>query len=171
MAAPALVPLAAAAPSLPIPAPIPAVPALPAAGGSRQDAIDTLARTLWGEARRQPVRVIEAVASVVLNRVALAAERGGWWWGDAVIPVCRRPGQFACWTPGHPDYAAMLAVKAGDPVVDTCLRVARRAMAGVLPDATGGASHYHADTDHPLWSAGELPTAEIGGFLFYRIVE
>ena len=170
MAAPALSPVASAA-AAPPPPMVPANQSLPALGGAREDAIDTLARTLWGEARFEPVRGIEAVASVVLNRVALAAEKGGWWWGDGIVPVCRKPGQFPCWNPDGAEYPRLLAVKAGEPVFDTCLRVARRAVAGVLPDATHGATHYHPASALPLWARGELPTAEIGTNLFYRIVE
>ncbi|MEI6558579.1 MAG: cell wall hydrolase [Rhodospirillaceae bacterium] len=167
MAGPALLPLAQ---DLGPPPATPARPAL-APGGGRDTAIETLARTLWGEARTEPVRGIEAVASVVLNRVAVAAERGGWWWGDGILAVCRKPHQFRCWNPGGADYPRLLTLRAGEPVFDTCLRVARRAVAGVLADATGGATHYHALTAHPLWAAGELPTAEIGSLLFYRILE
>ncbi len=166
MAAPALSP--AAAPPSP---PAPVNQNRLALGAARETAIDILARTLWGEARNQPVRGIEAVAAVVLNRVALATERGGWWWGDGVVAVCRHPRAFPCWSPGGPELPKLLAVKAGDPVFDTCLRVARRAVAGVLPDATHGATHYHPASAHPIWAAGELPTAEIGTTLFYRIVE
>ena len=117
------------------------------------------------------MRGIEAVASVVLNRVALATDKGGWWWGDSVVSVCRKPLQFPCWNPGSAELPRLLAVKAGEPVFDTCLRVARRAVAGVLPDITGGATHYHPAAAHPVWTAGELPTAEIGTNLFYRFVE
>ena len=137
---------------------------LPATGGSRENAIDTLARTLWGEARLEPVRTIEAVAAVVLNRLSRAAD------GDeSIVSVCRRPGAFACWDETRPDYPHLLAVTAGEPVFDTCLRVARRAVAGVLPDATKGATRYHPLSAHPAWTTGALPTAEIGGLLFYEM--
>ena len=137
---------------------------LPATGGSRENAIDTLARTLWGEARREPVRAIEAVAAVVLNRLAQAPDGS-----ESIVSVCRRPGAFSCWDETGPDYPRLLAVRAGEPVFDTCLRVARRAVAGVLPDTTQGATRYHPLSAHPAWTAGALPTAEIGGLLFYKM--
>ena len=167
MAAPSLTPVATACAA---PPPAPANRNQPSIGGPREAAIDSLARTLWGEARLEPVRGIEAVASVVLNRVAVATERGGWWWGDGIVAVCRHPEQFSCWNPDGADAPRLLAIKAGEPVFDTCLRVARRAVAGVLPDITHGATHYHPATAHPAWSASELPSAEVGGNLFYRIV-
>ena len=42
-------------------------------------AVDVLARTMWGEARGQPKAGLEAVANVILNRVSVARERGGFW--------------------------------------------------------------------------------------------
>ncbi|WP_207460161.1 cell wall hydrolase [Azospirillum sp. SYSU D00513] len=144
-------------------APIPAPPA--------DDPVDILARTLWGEARGEPVRGIEAVAAVVMNRVARAQRRGGWWWGDSVVAVCRKPYQFSCWNVGDPNRAKLLAVTADDPVFAACLRVARRAVSGLLPDPTGGATHYHRAGISPAWARGHGPSAEIGHHLFYNSVE
>ena len=42
-------------------------------------AIDVLARTIWGEARGEPLRGQEAVAHVVLNRRNVARSRGRFW--------------------------------------------------------------------------------------------
>jgi N-acetylmuramoyl-L-alanine amidase len=146
-------------------------PAPPAPGGTLAEAIDTLARTLWGEARGEPVRGIEAVAAVIVNRVRLARRRGGCWWGGDVIAVCRKPRQFSCWNGGDPNRPKLLAVAEADPVFATCLRIARRALAGVLPDPTNGATHYHAVEISPAWAAGLVPCAEIGRHLFYNDVE
>ena len=159
---------------VPIPAIVPdseTRPSAPTPGGSIEAAVDTLARTLWGEARGEPVRGIEAVASVVVNRVRAAERRGGFWWGDSVVAVCRKPFQFPCWDAGDPSRAALPVVTAADPVFAICLRVARRAVAGLLPDPTGGATRYHALGLHPDWAAGHCPSAEIGGYVFYGITE
>ncbi|HYG89543.1 MAG TPA: cell wall hydrolase [Azospirillum sp.] len=161
MSRPVLVPVAdAARPS-----------AAPAPGASIEEAVDTLARTLWGEARGEPVRGIEAVAAVVINRVRRAERRGGFWWGDSVVAVCRKPYQFSCWNADDPNRAKLRAVTAADPVFATCLRVARRAVAGLLADPTGGATHYHAIGLHPDWAVGHGPCAEIGRHLFYNTTE
>lgn len=159
-----------AAPLAAIPSPPPAIPALPP-GGTVEAAVDTLARTLWGEARGEPVRGIEAVAAVVVNRVRIAVRQDGFWWGGSIVAVCRKPWQFSCWNPADPNRAKLLAVTVADPVFATCLRVARRAVAGLLPDPTGGATHYHHDTIHPAWAEGRAPSAEIGRHLFYTDVE
>ena len=147
------------------------VPAAAASVDNRDPAIDTLARTLWGEARGEPTRGIEAVAAVVINRVARARAKGGFWWGDTVIAVCRKPFQFSCWNADDPNLAKLLAVRAGEAKFDLCLNVARQAVSGQLADPTGGATHYHARSVRPAWAAGRSPTVEIGSHLFYANVE
>ena len=133
-------------------------------------AADVLALTLWGEADGRPVRAMEAVASVVMNRVRLAAAPGGpTHLGQGVIAVCRAPFQFACWHPGHPRQRALAELPASADL-GPCHRVAARALAGALPDPTGGATHYHAAENLPRWALGRVPVAEIGGLVFYRLL-
>ena len=127
---------------------------------------DILARTLWGEARGEPVRGIEAVAAVVMNRV----RRGGWW-GDTVESVCRKRWQFSCWNANDPNRAKLERVSEDDRRFRICLRIARRAIAGSVDDPTGGATHYHARGLLPAWARGREPSAEIGNHLFYNDVE
>lgn len=127
---------------------------------------DILARTLWGEARGEPVRGIEAVAAVVMNRV----RRGGWW-GDSVETVCRKRAQFSCWNDTDPNRAKLAAVNQDNRVFRICVRVARRAIAGTVDDPTGGATHYHVRDCAPAWARGLDPCAEIGDHLFYNDVE
>jgi spore germination cell wall hydrolase CwlJ-like protein len=145
----------------------PAPPAEP----DPEAAVDALARTLWGEARGEPLAGIEAVASVVVNRVAEARAGGRRWWGTDVVSVCRAPRQFSCWDEGDPNRPKLLAATAADPAFATCLRVARRAVAGLLADRTLGATHYHAEGAFPRWARGKLPSAAIGRHLFYSDVE
>lgn len=132
------------------------------------DAVDVLARTLWGEARGESVRGMEAVAAVVMNRVAAARAGRVRWWGRTVAEVCRAPWQFSCWNEGDPNRPRLLAVTAADPAFAAALRIARRAVAGTLGDPTGGATHYHRGGITPSWAAGRAPCAEIGRHLFYR---
>jgi spore germination cell wall hydrolase CwlJ-like protein len=135
----------------------------------RAAATEVLARTLFGEAAHRPVRAVEAVAAVVINRVRLAAAPDGpAHWGRGIAGVCRAPLQFACWTPRHPRHAAMLDAPEGDPALALCRRIAARAAAGALPDPTGGATHYHDLGTLPRWAVGVVPLAEIGGLAFYR---
>lgn len=137
-----------------------------------QHAADILARTLYGEARGEPVRGKEAVAAVVMNRVRRARAAGGtYWWGGTVEEVCRRPWQFSCWNAGDPNRTKITTVAADNKVFQTCQRIARRALAGTLADPTGGATHYHAKAANPPWARGKAPSAEIGGHLFYSDIE
>lgn len=137
----------------------------------RNPAVDTLARTLYGEARGELVRGKEAVAAVVMNRVRRAMERGGYWWGADVVGVCRKPWQFACWNENDPNRKKIEAVGRDNRNFQSCIRIARRAVSGTLKDPTGGATHYHATGQTPPWARDREPSAVIGGHKFYNDVE
>lgn len=132
---------------------------------------DVLARTLWGEARGEGTTGMQAVAGVVMNRVRIAQEKGGFWWGDTVITVCQKPYQFSCWNRADPNAKKLQSVDARDLVFATALRLARRAVIGQLADITHGATHYHAARVRPYWARGKTPCAEIGAHRFYRLVQ
>ncbi len=87
--------------------------------------IDVLARTLWGEARGEGSTGMEAVASVILNRVEVAKRRGHYWWGNKIIQVCQKPYQFSCWNKQDPNFKKLIAVTADDMHFATAQRVAR----------------------------------------------
>jgi N-acetylmuramoyl-L-alanine amidase len=133
--------------------------------------IDVLARTLWGEARSEGTAGMEAVAAVVLNRVKTAKALGGYWWGNDIIQVCQKPYQFSCWNRSDPSYKKLIEVTENNIYFRTALRISRRAVAGVLKDHTGGATHYHADYVNPYWAEGENSTTTIGRHIFYKLVE
>ncbi len=134
----------------------------------RELEIDVLARTIWGEARREGHVGMEAVANVVLNRVKVAQAHGGkYWWGANIIQVCQKPYQFSCWNRSDPNFKKLNAVTESDLYFVTCKRIAARACIGVLPDHTRGATHYHADYVAPYWAKGETPTITIGRHIFY----
>lgn len=156
---------------------------------------EMLALTLRVEAGQRPVRAIEALAALVVNRARLAAEgaasRGrfapggtvGMGWAGLVPLVCRAPFLFGCWSPRHPRRAMLLAVMRGgagpaggalpvpepDPMLEVCRRIACRATGGGLPDPTAGATHWHEMGELPGWAIGQVPTAEVGGLVFYRL--
>ena len=134
--------------------------------------IDTLARTLWGEARGEGVPGMEAVANVILNRVKCADEKGGkFWWGGNIIQVCQKPYQFSCWNRSDPNFRKLQAVDEKDLYFATALRIARRAAAGTIEDSTNNATHYHARGIDPYWARGETPVAAIGNHIFYKLME
>jgi spore germination cell wall hydrolase CwlJ-like protein len=134
--------------------------------------IDILARTLWGEARGEGLRGMEAVACVVLNRVGIARRyHGRYWWGHSIATVCRKRHQFSCWNEGDPNYKLLLMVGDETPEFVVARRIARRAVAGTLEDITGGATHYHAQSVMPYWAKDVLPVYTIGHHVFYRLEE
>ena len=125
---------------------------------------EILALTLWGEAAERPVRAIEALAALVMNRVRAGLPH----WGQGVAGVCRAPFQFPCWNRNHPRFAALAGIPPGDAALAICRRIAARAIAGSLPDPTGGATHFPDAAALPGWALGRPAAAEIGGFCFYR---
>ncbi len=161
----------AAAVAPPIPAAAMAAPPvrpapLPAAGA---DGLDTLARTLWGEARGEPLSGIRAVAAVVMNRATHPTIH---WWGTGVVGVCRAGHQFSCWNGGDPNLPKLLAVDASDDRFRVCTGVARDALEGRLADERRlGATHYHDKRVMPDWARGHVPCADIRNHLFYNHIE
>lgn len=127
------------------------------------DATDTVARTLWGEARGEGQTGMQAVANVIMNRVRI-----GGWWGATPVNVCRKPWQFSCWNPTDPNAVKLRQVDQTDANFRAALNIAARAVAGDLPDITGGATHYHAPGVNPAWANGAILTKVIGNHRFYR---
>lgn len=127
---------------------------------------DTLARTLWGEARSEGSEGMQAVANVVLNRVANPG-----WWGYDIESVCRKPYQFSSWNSTDPNLPKLLAVTPADPQFAQALQIAGLAVAGQLPDVTNGADSFKVTT--LAWPASWGPqvaaSAVIGAHSFYRL--
>ncbi|MFC7689989.1 hypothetical protein ACFQY5_10635 [Paeniroseomonas aquatica] len=120
-------------------------------------------------------------------RARCSAQRCPGWpgrgWAALLPQVCRAPFLFGCWNPRHPNRRALLAALRDrsapsggalpeprpDPLLEVCRRIAQRAAAGALPDPTLGATHWHDAAEMPGWAIGHVPTAEIGGLVFYRL--
>jgi spore germination cell wall hydrolase CwlJ-like protein len=146
---------------------------------AREAAAELLARVLYAEAGERPVRAIEALAALAINRARAARAcpaaalryAGGATPASlprALIAVLRAPFQFPTRHPRHPAHARFAAPPPGDPALAVCRRIAARALGGALPDATGGALLWHDETRLPRWAMGRLPSAAIGGLVFYR---
>lgn len=132
---------------------------------------DILARTIYGEARGESISGMEAVASVVLNRVAFSKRHGRYWWGNSIADVCRQPWQFSCWNKNDPNCRLITGVAETDLIFCICKRIAGRAVSGLLEDNTAGATHYHTKNVWPSWAKGKIPCAEIGNHFFYNDIE
>ena len=149
-------------------------------------ATEILALTLYAEAGTRPVRAIEALAALVVNRARAAladdqarlrfapslrqaAPHQAALWPLLLGAVCRAPFQFPCWNPRHARHAVLRQLPVGDAALAVCRRIAARAAAGGLADPTGGATHLHDAAALPAWAVGQVALAEIGGLVFYRL--
>lgn len=135
--------------------------------------IDTLARTIWGEARGEDILGRVAVALVIMNRVNadLWQDDKPDWWGESIIGCCKKKHQFSCWNEEDVNYGLVIRVGRNDPVFPECIAIAELAGKGLLQDPTKGATHYHAVDVKPSWVNGQDPSAVIGNHLFYNRIE
>lgn len=142
---------------------------LPTAGARDGNAqVDTLARTLWGEARgeREVERSMRAVAAVVLNRCKRQT-----YWGKTIVEVCRKPWQFSCWNRNDPNLPLIMNVTANDRIFAQALAIAAEAVSpNAFSDETSGATHYYSTSmaNPPRWARGQTPSRTIGRHLFFN---
>ncbi len=141
---------------------------LPAAILTSHDLAWEMAIELFDQAGSESVRVIEALAAVLANRlrdgIACALHPG--LAADRTAPPRRTlasGARRALWRPIDPFLSAD-----SEQRFQVCRRIARRSLGGGLPDPTGGATAFHRLGEHPAWAEGLLPLTELGPFLFYR---
>jgi hypothetical protein len=95
---------------------------------------DFLIRTIIGEAANQPDMGKAAVAHVVLNRV-----NDGGFQGDNIQQVVTAPKQFEPWGTRA---AQLKAIPPTSPQYQDAAAIADGVLAGMIPDPTGGATHF-----------------------------
>lgn len=136
--------------------------------------LDTLTRTLFGEARGEGEAGQIGVIHVVLNRL----RQPGWWSrhpgdgvpDDTIAAACREPYQFSCWNPADPNRTKLTALsRSAAAYLRLRALVEAVVIDGVHPDPTGGATHYKVRGWPAAWTEGRTPTAGIGKHDFYRI--
>lgn len=143
--------------------------------------LSTAARTLWQEARGEPLPGQQAVAHVLFNRLKDGR------WGNNLASVCLWHAGFSGWFSPRvvhgvavrdPNFAAACALSDQDPVLLALAALIEAVMAGAI-DPTGGATHYYAvGTPEPAWVKGDpangTPPAtfcgRFGNQLFYKSV-
>lgn len=147
--------------------------------------VDTLARTIFGEARGESYKGKTAVAWVVKNRAAAAVawlkvhtdkERHPLFGNGSLVAACRAPFQFSCWNPNDPNYKLIeyKEIRTMWPMAGykDCLAAALAVITGREPDPTKGSLHYFdGRIATPNWAEGLEPVAVIGTHKFYNNVK
>lgn len=130
-----------------------------------------LALTLWREARGEGLAGMVAVAWTIRNRVEDGRDKS--WWGEGYAGVCQRPYQFSCWNSNDPNYPYLTGAKEIPAAeFDKCQVAAQQVIEGLIPDPTGGATHYYSTsmTKPPKWVLGATLTLQLGHHIFFRDV-
>lgn len=132
--------------------------------------LDTVARTLYGEARGQGWAGLVAVGWCIRNRVEidLRDDNKPDWWGEGYVNVCLKPWQFSCWNANDPNRKKLMAVETDDAAFRECIAAAAAVMTGLEPDPTERSHHYHTASIKPSWSRGFEPVTRIGDHVFYN---
>ncbi|PZO57166.1 MAG: cell wall hydrolase [Pseudoxanthomonas suwonensis] len=126
-----------------------AATAAPAFANVSKSEMECIARTVYHEARGEPVSGQIAVAEVIINRKMSGS------FPKNACSVVSQKGQFAP------------AGKVRESGAMERARRAARAAAGP-GDVTNGATYFHTPAVRPGWSRRFRVTARIGSHIFYR---
>lgn len=133
----------------------------PAGKAPLDDAITCLSRSIYWEAKGQEKAEMEAVASVVMNRLGHAEFPG------TVCEVATQGSeqgrcQFSWWCDGRPDQVQEEAS------YEIAKEIARKALNQQLADRTGGALYFHGKHASPRWATTFIKTLETDQHVFYK---
>lgn len=133
----------------------------PAGVSPLDDAITCLARSIYWEAKGGQSADMEAVASVVMNRL------GHEGFPDTVCAVVKQGSetkscQFSWWCDGRSDQVQEETQYA------IAKEIARKALNKQLNDRTNGAMYFHDRNVKPAWAKKYIKTTETAKFLFYK---
>lgn len=130
---------------------------------------DTAVRTLWQEARGEPLVGQQAVAWVIRNRLQSGR------WGHSLASVCLWRAQFSGWyVPSDPNFSGACNLSDTDPVLEKLAQVLTDVMqADQATDPTDGAMWYYAAsmTTPPAWAETAIPCGAIGHQIFFKGVQ
>lgn len=123
--------------------------------------LETAARTLWQEARGEPMIGQQAVAHVLWNR----AKEGRW--GPNLATVCLWRNQFSGWLSADPNFKAACALADDDKILVHLREVLTAAQNQA--DITQGANHYFAASmkQPPEWSKAMTFKGQFGNHKFW----
>lgn len=134
---------------------------------TRENDIEILAKTIYGEARGEPLLGQKAVACVIMNRYKARK----WFSRPTIAETCQfcvkgsKWHQFSCWNEGDPSFKVIQ--KASEVQLLPFKNIAERFVDGQEKDFLCGACHYHALNCLPAWAKGKKADFMIGHHLFY----
>lgn len=133
----------------------------PVGASPLDDAITCLARSTYWESKGKSSADMEAVASVVMNRL------GHEGFPDTVCAVVKQGSetkncQFSWWCDGRSDQVQEETQYA------IAKEIARKALNKQLNDRTHGAMYFHDRKVKPAWARKYIKTTETSMFLFYK---
>lgn len=139
--------------------------------------IETLVRTVIGEAEGEGPLGQAAVAYVPINRLRTP----GWWTrdrndgipDDTIQAACLDPKQFSCWN-GGPRTDTIKQIRIGSSLYQRVLLVVLDVLSGKTPDPTlplGGATHYKVIGTKASWdrSTAGKPSLVLGKHIFFNL--
>jgi len=116
--------------------------------------LDIFALTLYGEAEANNIQDAEAIACVIMNRIAYPN------WGSTVKAVCLQPWQFSCWNANDKGRERMS--KPHKKWHNVCKSIAKKALDGELKDMTYKSTHYYATyVSVPKWAKNKKHVYEV----------
>lgn len=127
--------------------------------------VDTLARTIWGEGRDQPMQGKFAIAHCIANRVKHPK-----WWGRSWLGVMLKSKQFSCWNAEDRNRKKLAGVTFDDADFRDCWYAALAVYQNRTPDPTDGATHYYAwrNIEPPFWTKDATSTGRIFDHEFFK---
>lgn len=127
--------------------------------GRGLSSVDTVAKTLYAEARGEGDEGLRAVATVLCNRSIKA-------YGKVSIAFCakeaRKPFQFSCWN-GKSDIKTR-----ENSSWQTCLKIAKEIEAGTFQRIHGHTHYYAFKVCAPKWAKGKKSVV-IGNHRFLSV--
>lgn len=138
--------------------------------------LDFLFRTIYGEARGEPVLGQIAVGFVVCNRAKIAKEykklhdKNHPLYGSGTpASACTVAYQFSCWNLGDPNLPIIQALDPTTAEGMAFVEAAKTALEEKILDPSNGATHYHTPDVFPDWAQDQKSCAAIGRHIFYNL--
>ena len=130
-----------------------------------KEAIDIMARTIYGEARGEEEEGQIAVGNVIKNRVKKKT-----WYGKNIKDVCLKAWQSSCWNHKDPNFKIISSLDRRNKTFVKLLATAEQILNNDVKDNTKRSTHYHTSAIKPKWSKGLTPIVTIVNHIFYNNV-